>query len=236
MSNNPPTKNCKVCGEEFAKKVNDSENYWSTKRFCSRECSYEFRRKERVKKECPVCEEKFEVLETQKDRRTFCSNECYSTDLSNNSERYSSLFEKGHDGYDSSPWQGKTFSEKHCQAISEALQGISRSEEYIKENLEGENHWNWQGGKSFVDYPSSFNSSLKRKVRMRDGFECVNCGLSQDECVDEHGKKLAAHHVDGDKSNTSLSNLVSLCTSCHVKHHNSGLELNIHDKFKCAEF
>jgi len=222
-----PQKSCKQCGEVFTKKVNESKKYWSSRDFCSRECGYDFRRKERVEIECPGCGDNFEVLESEEERRTFCSDDCYSADLSENSHKYSSLFEQGHDGYDTSPWEGKSMSEEHRQAISDALKGISRSEEYIQNNLSGESHWNWQGGKSYTEYPAAFNSALKRQVRERDGYECVNCGLTQQECLDEHGKKLAVHHVDGDKSNTSLDNLVSLCTSCHTNHHNSGWDVEI---------
>jgi len=235
MTKEELTKDCLHCNEEFAKKVNESKKRWSEKKFCSRDCHYDHQRKERTEKECPVCGDNFEVYKNKEERRTFCSNECYSKDLSNNSDKYSSLFEEGHEGYDTSPWQGKTFSDEHRQAISEALTGITRSEQYIEENLSGESHWNWQGGKSFTEYPSSFNATLKREVRDRDDFECVNCGRSQEDCVDEHGKKLAVHHVDGDKSNLSKENLVSLCTSCHVNCHNSGLELSIDDSFKKVE-
>jgi len=55
---------------------------------------------------------------------------------------------------------------------------------------------------------------------------CLNCG---------ENTYVEVHHIDGDKSNTDLSNLVSLCTSCHVNHHNSGLELNITDNVKKVE-
>jgi DNA-directed RNA polymerase subunit RPC12/RpoP len=189
-----------------------------------------------VEVKCKVCGEVFDkVPPSEKDKYSYCSSECRKKYFNENSEKFN-LFEEGHEGYDSSPWQGKSFSKKHKEAISQALQGITRSKEYIEENLQGENHWNWQGGKSFVEYPASFNDSLKRRVRERDGFECVNCGCSQEECLSQHDKKLAVHHVDGDKSNTSLSNLISLCTSCHVNHHNSGLELVINDRFKGVEF
>jgi len=176
--------------------------------------------KEKISLECSLCGNKFKVVRTQSDRRSFCSQKCYSEHISDNPEKFN-LFEEGHDGYDSSPWQGKNLSESHKQNISKGLEGLSRSEEYIEENLLGDNHWNWQGGKSYEEYPSTFNPNLKRQVRKSNCFRCGNCGRIQADNVDEHGKRLEVHHLDEDKENNLEDNLVPLCTKCHSRHHNS---------------
>lgn len=131
------------------------------------------------------------------------------------------MFEEGHEGYDTSPWQGKELSEQHKQNISQGLKGLTRSDEYIEENLLGENHWNWQGGRSYEEYPTDFNPKLKRGIRRRNCFRCKNCGKPQEDNIDEFGKKLEVHHLDEDKNNTGEDNLVALCTKCHSRHHNS---------------
>lgn len=51
---------------------------------------------------------------------------------------------------------------------------------------------------------------IRRQVYMRDGYRCVMCGKKG---------KLAAHHIVPLRvsHNNSLSNLVSVCDSCHKK-------------------
>lgn len=53
------------------------------------------------------------------------------------------------------------------------------------------------------------NKSLREDLISRDGYRCYECGSNP--------PSLARHHIDYDKSNCSLSNLVLLCNSCHSK-------------------
>ncbi|MBE3094084.1 MAG: HNH endonuclease [Actinobacteria bacterium] len=79
--------------------------------------------------------------------------------------------------------------------------------------LRGENHYNWQGGKSFEPYSLEFNKELKEQIRKRDNYICQECGIPQKEL----GYTLHCHHIDYDKKNSSLDNLISLCKSCHMQ-------------------
>jgi len=72
---------------------------------------------------------------------------------------------------------------------------------------------NWKGGKSFELYTSLFNKQLKERVRVRDNFKCQICGIPELELIE----RLHAHHIDYNKKNCELNNLVSLCRSCHTK-------------------
>lgn len=74
-------------------------------------------------------------------------------------------------------------------------------------------HYNWQGGKSFEPYPLGWTRTFKEQIRYRDGYKCQICGVPEAEC----GRKLDVHHIDYDKENLSLNNLISLCKSCHMK-------------------
>jgi hypothetical protein len=76
-----------------------------------------------------------------------------------------------------------------------------------------ENHYNWQGGKSFEPYPLGWTKTYKEQVRFRDGYKCQICGIPEVECK----KKLHVHHKDYNKKNISINNLISLCHSCHIK-------------------
>ena len=70
----------------------------------------------------------------------------------------------------------------------------------------------------------SFRKSFPWAVKAleRDGFKCTNCGTSD--------RKIIIHHIDESrktgKLNNSLSNLLSLCKSCHSKVHGQTKEVN----------
>jgi len=65
----------------------------------------------------------------------------------------------------------------------------------------------------YTEYGSEFDSDLKEQVRLRDRYKCRICGCSQLE----NGQQLDCHHIDYNKKNTTLKNLVALCVSCHRK-------------------
>lgn len=65
-------------------------------------------------------------------------------------------------------------------------------------------------------YGKDFDKTLKRQIKVRDGFNCQIC------LVNFSGKKsknLDVHHIDEDKFNNTLENLISLCKACHTKLH-----------------
>lgn len=62
-------------------------------------------------------------------------------------------------------------------------------------------------------YPAEFTDYLKKKVRKRDNQTCQACFETA------KGKRGFVHHVDGDKPNCSMENLVLVCCSCHNKIH-----------------
>lgn len=76
-----------------------------------------------------------------------------------------------------------------------------------------EKHPNWRGGKSFEPYGLKFNKKLKEQVRKRDGRTCRECNYTQKQL----GYKLSIHHIDYDKRNNILENLIALCKLCHTK-------------------
>ncbi len=81
------------------------------------------------------------------------------------------------------------------------------------ENRVGENHPNWRGGKSFEPYPSEWNERLRESVRRKDKKTCQLCGMSEKE----NKEKLSVHHIDYNKENNDILNLISLCHDCHAK-------------------
>lgn len=85
----------------------------------------------------------------------------------------------------------KLFCSKSCQT------------KWRNEFFSGENHANWQGG----EY-------IYKDVLIRSGQAtiCKKCG-NADERV------LEVHHIDKDRKNSKLENLVWLCGNCHTLVH-----------------
>jgi len=68
------------------------------------------------------------------------------------------------------------------------------------------------------DYPSDWDARRK-EVFQRDNYQCQNC-LNQGGRDSPH--ELIAHHivpVESDRGTNRLSNLVTLCNSCHDNTH-----------------
>ena len=75
----------------------------------------------------------------------------------------------------------------------------------------GEKSYNWCGGISFEPYSPTFNETLKKIIRQRDGYKCQECGVPQSECI----RALTIHHVDYSKKNSNPYNLITLCVPCN---------------------
>jgi hypothetical protein len=153
--------------------------------------------------------------------------------VSNETKLKMSLAKKGKPG----TTKGKLLSPEHKQKMSLAkkgkhhtletklkmslshkgkLKGIPKSEEHkLKMSLaqKGEKGSNWQGGISTFPYPFDWTDTLKESIRQRDNYICQECGIHQDEL----DRKLQVHHIDYNKNNLNPTNLISLCTSCHMK-------------------
>jgi len=87
---------------------------------------------------------------------------------------------------------------------------------HLKEEQKGPNHWMWKGGKSFEPYDWRFNNELKKFIQKRDKHTCQSCGMK---------KNLVIHHIDTNKMNSEISNLTTLCNSCHTRIHRIDCEL-----------
>jgi 5-methylcytosine-specific restriction endonuclease McrA len=78
----------------------------------------------------------------------------------------------------------------------------------------------WEGGDTV--YGNNWDER-REEVLERDGYECQACGRSQSESESELGCDLHVHHrqpireFDDPEVGNRLSNLVTLCQSCHMK-------------------
>ncbi len=134
-------------------------------------------------------------------------------------------------------YQHKPFSEEHKRKISQAMKGkhwkikdTSKMKKFGEKNpwwkrgkehpfygkkrskkdiekFSGKNHYNWQGGKSFEPYTINWTETLKRSIRERNNYICQLCN--------QYGNTV--HHIDYDKKNCNLNNLITLCVRCNIK-------------------
>lgn len=72
-------------------------------------------------------------------------------------------------------------------------------------SLHGKGHWNWRGGITKNSYSVDWTETLKRSIRERDNYICQICN--------RYGNQV--HHIDYDKNNCEVSNLITLCVGCH---------------------
>jgi len=108
--------------------------------------------------------------------------------------------------------QPERFKENHPAKRPEVRRKISNS---LKGKMADDKNPAWEGGTSFEPYDEDWNEELREEVRMRDGFRCILCNLSQEAHLALFGKKLHVHHLNGDKKDSRFGNLLTLCIYCH---------------------
>jgi hypothetical protein len=98
-------------------------------------------------------------------------------------------------------WKGRHFSEALKLKMSQNFKALGIS--VLEKNP------NWKGGKSFEEYPREFSRELRHKAKIRDNYTCRNPKCSG------KSKRLVTHHIDYDKRNGDMNNLITLCSCCH---------------------
>lgn len=197
---------CQQCGETFT-----SNHVTRVRKYCSKQCVSNATR-DRTKRICPICGKVFHRSLSSKAKT--CSADCGYKLLSRNNT-----------GEKHWNWQGKRRT-YHCEICGKEIVSIlhprtgwkrfcSRKCKGIAHAplVEREKSGRWEGGKSFEPYPTGFNPSIKREIRKRDNYTCQLCEIPESKLA-EH---LSIHHVDYNKDNLSLDNLISLCRSCNSK-------------------
>lgn len=70
-------------------------------------------------------------------------------------------------------------------------------------------HWSHY---PYAEYGKEFTHSLRKQVRDRDSQKCTTLFCTSTS-------KLVVHHIDCNKCNNSLDNLITLCRLCHARTH-----------------
>lgn len=160
---------------------------------------------------CPECGDEF-TPDYQDARVEYCSRECVAESLS---ERVSLECVEC----------GSTFEVRP----SRKDQATFCSVECFSNGVRGEGHWRWKGGPPV--YGKGWNEAKREQVRERDGYECVACGMSNNDHKVNYDESLHVHHVtparefDDAKKRNDPDNLITLCSRCHRRYEGIPIEV-----------
>ncbi|MFA6074000.1 MAG: NUMOD3 domain-containing DNA-binding protein [Candidatus Woesearchaeota archaeon] len=124
--------------------------------------------------------------------------------------------------------RGKKKSEEHKIKLSLAkkgkpnlkLRGTHQSEEHKKKQSaakQGIPLDEWKGFSSFFPYPQTFTKAFKLAIKQRDGFQCLKCGMREEDHIKLFNQKEPIHHIDYVYANTFPENCCVLCRRCNLE-------------------
>ena len=144
-----------------------------------------------------------ETKKKQSETKKGCNNYFYGKHHTEEAKKKQSESHKGKQNF-----LGKKHTEEWKLKQSERKKGKNNAM-YGKSGILSPN---WQGGISFEPYSPEFNKDLKQSILDRDNNICQdpNCNI-------ENPKILCIHHIDYDKNNNDIDNLITLCCLCHLK-------------------
>ena len=178
---------------------------------CSPECQAKKGHSEETKKKMSEIHKGKVVSEESRRKMSISKKEMYANGYVSpllgrtTTEEHRKNMKKNH--YYCSGVNNSFYDKKHTE---ETLRKISQNRTY----LYGEEHPSWRGGHSYRDYcPVFFNREYKQSIRDRDGNLCLNCSRTEDQ----EGRKLSVHHINYDKKNCDLNNLVTVCNKCNTQ-------------------
>lgn len=131
-------------------------------------------------------------------------------------------FKKGETSWN----KGRKFTEEHKIKISESQKlekgywfGKKASEETrqkLSNTHSGKNHWNYKdGNKSGIRTQNYKWHQIRKEVYKRDNYTCQACGIKNPKILNCH------HKIPYDICNDNeMTNLITLCSSCHTKEEN----------------
>ena len=56
---------------------------------------------------------------------------------------------------------------------------------------------------------------LRFEVLERDKYKCTMCGVDNENHLKKYNKSLTVHHKDENKKNSTLENMITVCSHCH---------------------
>lgn len=203
---------CQYCGKEFVSKSNRGSKY------CSNSCkSQDYKQKHLVEVTliCKNCGKEFVVkCVNGKTSISFCSISCSSIYTHNHLDekevectRCGKVFN----------FKGTT-KPKYCKECRKEVDSILGIEYRIRKGITKDGFvgkgGNVKKGVENSTYKNGIGSYREKRYEyLRDN----NLPIACEECGSE--LNLEVHHIDEDRTNNEVDNLILLCKSCHKKRH-----------------
>ena len=226
---------CSYCGKSFIQRKNkikrNKENYCSKECYIKSQKGKPFTPKKSFKIRCDNCKKEFDITPSRfkLSKNHFCSRKCKGKYISKHNVGENHInwrrTEKVICGickkeFYVTPYRFDNNRGKFC---SKKCFYIWLSER-MRESRMGESNPNWQGGLSKEGYPTEFiNSIFKKEIRAKYNFVCQICGKTEKD----RGRTIHIHHIDRNKLNLSVENIIPLCIHCHPRiHHKKDLVIS----------
>lgn len=199
---------CGHCQKPVSRSPSHVERLVQKKVFCNRRCCADYmsmgnhHRYSRVEVVCRNCGKRLMVRKGRADA-LYCSHACRG---------------QATRGVNSPLWvEKREVPCGHCGKVMLLSKGKRRrycnrdcANRQHSRNMTGEGNSNYLHGEGYYPYSTEF-IQLRKDVRRRDKYRCFLC----DKTRAENGKHMDVHHIDWDKSNNVIENLVCLCMACH---------------------
>lgn len=225
-------KPCSNCGEAVVRRPSTKRNgVDSDKVYCNRKCYNDHRTSihQEVIGSCKCCGADITKQMKRQGENTYCSMACRNKDVRPDPRpcgQCGVVFDpiKYYKAEDRYVWND---SAKMCS--DDCVREFYRTDESRKEKIsaafKGSKHPNWQGGVSHFSrsYRGSEWQKLRKAAMKRDGYKCCHCGIDHDEQIKRHNRSFSINHIvpffqaDTTGKANKLSNLETLCDSCHTK-------------------
>jgi hypothetical protein len=99
----------------------------------------------------------------------------------------------------------------HNKGVPMSLEQRNRISVSMTGRFAGEKHPMWEGGISRLPYPPGWSKQYRNEVRHAYGCMCPLCFKT----TAQNGWRLDVHHIDHNKNNIAITNLIPLCKQCH---------------------
>lgn len=229
-----PTGSCLNCGMDVYKPLSRKRNGEKSENiYCNRSCydSHRAKIKETPKSLCLNCNGPILLNATASATPKYCCWDCRN-EHKKSKDRYCISCGVW---FSSLKWNTTIKrlvadnARKTCshECYIENIKTNKERKEKISNAFTGNKHPNWLGGSSYLDFGGFRGSNwqqIRRKVIERDGFKCLHCGIGRDEHKEKYkcdfnvNHKIPFHQFGGKNELANrLSNLETLCKSCHTK-------------------
>lgn len=218
--------NCTFCGKEIIgkKKKYKRNGEVADNIFCDRQCYDKYRRRN-SERCCLYCNSKFIGIGDKKNAQ-FCNDICRRKYFTQKTYSFCVVCGQGFYPFTVDKRNGNIICDTEIITCSDACKRKREADNElirrikISKSITGNKHANWEGGRD--RYRGENWSHQKYLAKVRDNYICQRCGITQKNAIKKYKSGLEVHHIipyryfnNDFMSANNLSNLVSLCKSCH---------------------